>query len=1123
MGNKGSNTTTTSTAPNPQAGALYGNILSQAQQIASTPYQPYGGELVAPVNQQQATGISGINQYAESAQPYLQTAAGLATNAAQPISAQDIASYENPYTQQVVNSTEQQFQNTNAQQQQQVLGNAAAQGALGGDRDAVAQAVLAGQQQASEAPVIAGLENTGYNTATQTALAEQQAEAQGAYGVGSTGTAIENAGLTGAGAQVGAGTVQQQTQQAQDTAAYQQFEQALAYPFQTEQWLAGIGTGVGSNMGGTSSTTGANPNALAQDLGLGIAGAGTLGSMFASTAGGTSAAAGIGAALAALKTGGAVHPQTKPESHETLSAQQEQLIKGHRRVQMFPRGTAELKLPDGMRRLETEHGVFHFNPAKIGASDIRRASDKGHEHKLLDLGPHSKSAVMDRTKRGEHPVAIVERTPDGTEVRAAAGTWHTLDSQVRAMEQKKSPGNKIHIEDPRHTIAHRRAFGGRIQGFDIGGVVDQPYNAGTGGPYTAGVGYIPTTQITRGQGAPKPPQVQTPTQMFQNAAGLASSFGSKNQGLATGPIGTAPAAFSPIAPVGQAPSSPDAIYKHGGVVARHRHIPIRGGLGMSSFLPRARGGFADGGAPYDQDYFDQSFGTSPRVLVPPRGLSAPQADIVSNPQAMAAYSARATQDSPQASLALSAPNFGAAAAYGQSNPYTSSPPPQSAPPSTADNDELPPQIAPQAGVGASPMSYAQGSPTGGLSAPENITPQESSPQSAPAKASSYPSPDFWTSLTAAGLGMLASRSPFLGNAIGEGGLKGLSTYNELQQQHLAQSDKQQDLDLKVKQLNQQAKAEQDRIAQETKAETFKEGPEFSLNKQKVDIDQQNAERQLNAPKVLTPGQQLVDPHTGAVIGTNDSGAMTDAAVNLVVDRIHAGDPSALQNLGRGAQTGVNLTRIQNRLAERAAQEGWSGADLAASRANFTSQASAAAVAAKREANVESSVEEAKNTFPLAEKASAALPRTDWVPLNKLEQLVQAGTSDPRYITYNTALQGAMTAYSQAMSRTGTNSVYAQQAAHELLEKATSHEGILAALNQMRQEMDAAQVAPETVRQAILSRISGRGAAAPTTMPAAGGATTAPSTVPPAAQRQAGQTYATPKGQLKWTGTGWVTP
>lgn len=37
------------------------------------------------------------------------------------------------------------------------------------------------------------------------------------------------------------------------------------------------------------------------------------------------------------------------------------------------------------------------------------------------------------------------------------------------------------------------------------------------------------------------------------------------------------------------------------------------------------------------------------------------------------------------------------------------------------------------------------------------------------------------------------------------------------------------------------------------------------------------------------------------------------------------------------------------------------------------------------------------------------------------------------------------------------------------------------------------------------------------------ATSAPGAVPPPAQRVTGQTYQTPKGPLKWTGTGWVNP
>ena len=183
------------------------------------------------------------------------------------------------------------FANSNAQQQQQVLGNAAAQGALGGDRTAVAQSVLAGQQQQAEAPTIAGLENTGYGQAVNLAMQQyQQNPEQAAYGMASTGTALENAGLTGANAQVGAGTLEQQTQQAADTAAYQQFMQQQFMPESMLSWELPLLTGVGSQEGGTSTTTGPAPNPLAQYLGLGIAGVGAAGQ-----AGGSAGIAGLAA------------------------------------------------------------------------------------------------------------------------------------------------------------------------------------------------------------------------------------------------------------------------------------------------------------------------------------------------------------------------------------------------------------------------------------------------------------------------------------------------------------------------------------------------------------------------------------------------------------------------------------------------------------------------------------------------------------------------------------------------------------------------------------------------------------------------------------------------------------
>ena len=278
MGNKGSNTTTqnTTTAPNPQAMQAYSDLLTRAQGVAQTPYQAYGGELVAGVNAQQNQGIGGINQYANAAQPAINYGIGQAATSSAPLTQAGIQRYMDPYVQNVVNATQAQFNNQNQQQQQGVVGNAIAQGALGGNRSAIAQSELANQQQLAQAPVIANLYNQGYGQAVNTATQQQGIGLQGAGLLGNLGVAGQQAGLAGAGAQIGAVSLQQNTQQQLDAALMQQFQRQQAYPYQQTQWLAGLDTGVGSQMGGTSSgqTTAPAPNQTAQWLGTGIAAAG---------------------------------------------------------------------------------------------------------------------------------------------------------------------------------------------------------------------------------------------------------------------------------------------------------------------------------------------------------------------------------------------------------------------------------------------------------------------------------------------------------------------------------------------------------------------------------------------------------------------------------------------------------------------------------------------------------------------------------------------------------------------------------------------------------------------------------------------------------------------------------
>jgi hypothetical protein len=743
---KGSNTTTTTQSPT--ALPAYQQAIGQLQSVAQNPYNPYTGELVSPVNQQQQAGIGNINNYATAGVPYLQTAAGLQEGAANPLTQQQIQQYQSPYTQDVVNATEAQFNNQNAIQQQQVLGNAAAQGALGGDRTAVAQAVLAGQQQTQEAPVIAGLENQGYTQALQTAGQQfQQNPEQAAYGIASTGQGLENAALTGANAQVGAGTLEQQTQQAQDTAAYQQFMQQQFMPESMLSWELPLLTGVGSQEGGTSTTTGPAPNPLAQYLGLGIAGVGAAGQ-----AGGSAGIAG----LAAL---------------------------------------SDKRAKENIRK------IGHLNDGQ----PIYRFNYKGD--------PQTRVGMIAQEVEKVNPDAVHE---------------------INGLK---------HVDyDEATKDAVRRYFGGRVQGLQTGGI---PGGFSPGA--LPGNPWLSSAQMPHGPGAPPPPKVpgqpvQTPQQMVQNATGLATAMkkavgdtSNNNPAFGGGNALTDSFGGSSSAPLEGLDASDYGVgYRRGG-----RTAPVRAGLGMASFMPRRR--FADGGSPDDDGdvvNFPADRWAKPSV---PAGL----------------YNNAAGDANPLENILKFQ-------TYGLNSPYAPAASAEETP-RTAAADELPPQItqgtsspsaAPQAGIGTSAMAFAP-QDTGSREAPLPAAPD--SVNAPPASISAMLeradsgkglfglSPDFYQSLMAAGLGMMASRSPFLGTAIGEGGMQGLQTYGGLKKQE-------QDVDLKVRQLDQAAKAEQDRIANEAKrtqlaesAQQFAQTQMTPAQKAEAEFRERNLQREMMQP------------------------------------------------------------------------------------------------------------------------------------------------------------------------------------------------------------------------------------------------------------------------------------
>ena len=260
----GSQTTTTKTEIPPEVLARYNAVNARAETAAATPFQQYGGEFVAGLNPTQQAGIQSTNQYAQSAQPYFNAGAGLTLGGAQavgPLTQGQIGYYQNPYNNYVAGATQAALQQQQGQQLSQQQADAIKGGAFGGERAGLQRAVLQGQQGLATAQALAPIYQQGYQQAVQTAQGQQGVIAsdlarqmQAGQQIAGLGTGAQAAALQGAQAQIQAGTLGQQTQQAQDTAVYQQFLQERGYPYQQAQFLANIAEGTGALSGSTQTT-----------------------------------------------------------------------------------------------------------------------------------------------------------------------------------------------------------------------------------------------------------------------------------------------------------------------------------------------------------------------------------------------------------------------------------------------------------------------------------------------------------------------------------------------------------------------------------------------------------------------------------------------------------------------------------------------------------------------------------------------------------------------------------------------------------------------------------------------------------------------------------------------------
>ena len=153
-----------------------------------------------------------------------------------------------------------------------------------------------------------------------------------------------------------------------------------------------------------------------------------------------------------------------PETVETLRQQVADLQDrtNPREAVVYPQGMQPFDITDRparYRQTELQDGRIiqydPYGPSKLTKDKIAFADENNRLNELLQLGPVNKDEAIQRANAGETPVAVTERTPGGTEVKAAAGTEQTAPAQVEALEQTKTPGNIVKPEAAEQVVADR--------------------------------------------------------------------------------------------------------------------------------------------------------------------------------------------------------------------------------------------------------------------------------------------------------------------------------------------------------------------------------------------------------------------------------------------------------------------------------------------------------------------------------------------------------------------------------------------------------------------------------------------------------------------------------------------
>ncbi|MBP1091953.1 hypothetical protein [Bradyrhizobium diazoefficiens] len=218
--------------------------------------------------------------------------------------------------------------------------------------------------------------------------------------------------------------------------------------------------------------------------------------------------------------------------------------------------------------------------------------------------------------------------------------------------------------------------------------------------------------------------------------------------------------------------------------------------------------------------------------------------------------------------------------------------------------------------------------------------------------------------------------------------------------------------------------------------------------------------------------------------STDAASIDDKTAGLLAERVLAGDTKALTGLGRGAQGAANILKIQKMAADIAESKGMDADAILRNIAKQAELVSGARTLGTKSTHFGVAEKAMEESLPLAQAASEAVPRSDWMTVNKLVQMGQREHSNPVFKRFLIATDTAAKDYARTINPQGALRESDIEYARKILSTADGPEAYSAALDQLRMEAQVMHRAIQRQRSEMYKEKDGGHSAASSSTPAA---------------------------------------